>query len=140
MGELAQITKAKDNLMAAIEQGIVTSTTKERLQELETKEEELSSKILIERTKTKVALVKKDIVSYLRKALENSSERIIDLLVDRITMYDDKIIISCKYAKIIPQDMVTPDINIANVEAEIPACSHPGTCMENYKIGVEVKI
>jgi len=138
--ELAQITKAKNNLVSAIEQGVVTNTTKERLQELETKEEEISAKILIERTKTKVSLVKKDIVSYLRKAIENSSERIIDLLVKRITMYDDRIVISCKYAKSVPQDMVTPDIPIAKVEAEIPSVSNSGPYLENHKIDVEVKI
>lgn len=138
--ELNQITKAKSNLVSAIEQGIITSTTKERLQELETKEEEISAKILTERAKTKVSLVKKDIVSYLRKALENSSERIIDMLVKNVTMYDDRIVISCKYAKSLPQDMVKPDITIANGEAEIPSVSNSGPYLETHTISVEVKI
>ena len=140
MRERENITKAKNNLISAIEQGIITSTTKERLQELEDKENELSAKILTEQSKTKVSLVKKDIVSYMRKALENSSERVIDLLVKRITMYDDKIIISCKYAKTLPMDMITPEVPIANLEAQIPSVSNSGPYLENHTIGVEVKI
>jgi len=72
--------------------------------------------------------------------LENSSERVIDLLVKRITMYDDKIIIHCKYAKTLPQDMITPEIAIAKFEAQIPSVSNSGPYLENHTIGVEVKI
>ena len=72
--------------------------------------------------------------------MENSSERVIDMLVKRITMYDDKIIISCKYAKTLPQDMITPEIPIAKIEVKKPSVINSGSYLENHKIDVEVKI
>ena len=48
--------KAISNLLAAIEQGVVTSSTKNRLEELEGRLEEIKAKIIVERAKLTVQL------------------------------------------------------------------------------------
>ena len=50
--EKKQIETALDNMVAAIEQGVVTNTTTKRLKELEARQEELERQILLERAKT----------------------------------------------------------------------------------------
>ena len=50
--EKKQTETALHNVMAAIEQGIVSNTTAARLQELESKLEELDKRLLIEKSKT----------------------------------------------------------------------------------------
>ena len=68
--ELLQINKSINNIMKAIEQGIITDTTKERLQE-------------------KVVLDKKVIENYLKKAVEKEPEIMIELLVEKVYVYSD---------------------------------------------------
>ena len=97
-GEQDKIIKAKHNIIVAIEQDIITASTKERLQELELQQEELSAKIVIEEFKVKTTITKDDIIEFIKKALNNNAERIIDLLVKQIILYDDKIIIKCNYS------------------------------------------
>ncbi len=94
-----RVIKAKNNMLAAIEQGIITAGTKERLQELEEKQAALSEKILIEKSKTKITFSKKDVLQYIGKALAATPERLIDILIKQIVLYDDKIIIRCNYAQ-----------------------------------------
>jgi len=79
--EQDKIIKSKNNIIAAIEQGIYTSSTKERLEELEKQLENINEKILIEQAKAKTVLKKSDVLKFLKKALNNNIERIIDLLV-----------------------------------------------------------
>ncbi len=79
--EQDKIIKSKNNIIAAIEQGIFTSSTKERLEELEKQLENINEKILIEQAKAKTVLKKSDVLKFLKKALNNNIERIIDLLV-----------------------------------------------------------
>ena len=73
--------------------GIITSSTKERLQELEKKEEELSEKILLEQTKERMKIDCNDVIGFVKKALNNKAERIIDLLIKQIVLVE----IKCNY-------------------------------------------
>lgn len=54
--ELQHTAKAITNLLAAIEAGIFTDSTKSRLQELEEKKKELEEKILLEKSKVKASI------------------------------------------------------------------------------------
>ena len=50
-----------DNLLNAIEQGIFTNSTKERLEKLDEQKTELSNKIALEKSKTKLLIKREDI-------------------------------------------------------------------------------
>lgn len=56
--EQADTKKTIDNIMKAIEQGIITPTTKRRMEQLENKLAEINDKILIEQYKEQKKLTK----------------------------------------------------------------------------------
>ncbi len=87
--ELLQINKSINNIMKAIEQGIITDTTKERLQELENTHKDLQEKLIFERMQEKVVLDKKVIENYLKKAVEKEPEIMIELLVEKVYVCSD---------------------------------------------------
>ena len=87
--ELLRINKSINNIMNAIEQGIITDTTKERLQELENTRKDLQEKLIFERMQEKVVLDKKVIENYLKKAVEKEPEIMIELLVEKVYVYSD---------------------------------------------------
>lgn len=89
--ELTQINKSISNIMKAIEQGIITDTTKERLQELETTRRELQEKLIFERMQEQVVLDKKTIEDYLKNGVKQEPEMMIDLLVDKVYVNGDSI-------------------------------------------------
>lgn len=59
--EQADTQKTIDNIMKAIEQGIITPTTKRRMEQLENKLAEINDKILIEQYKEQKKLTKEKI-------------------------------------------------------------------------------
>lgn len=59
--EQADTKKTIDNIMKAIEQGIITPTTKRRMEQLENKLAEINDKILIEQYKEQKKLTKEKI-------------------------------------------------------------------------------
>lgn len=89
--EHRQTQTALNNIVAAIERGIISDTTNKRLHELETRLRELDEKIAVEQNKTVPILSEKDILTYYSSALENEPRLIVSLLVKRIVLYDDKI-------------------------------------------------
>ncbi len=91
--------------MTAIEKGIINSTTKTRMAELERQMDELSGKILIEENKLENRLTREDVKEYLTHGVRDlSPQALIELLVHRIELYDDKIIIWFNYS-----DRTDPD-------------------------------
>lgn len=97
--ELKAKEKAIYALLAAIEQGIVTKSTKERLISLETQKEELESKILLEKARQikplEVDKVKAFLTYFARKKYENGQEKneFFNSFINRVILYDDKILI-----------------------------------------------
>ena len=97
--ELKAKEKAINALLAAIEQGIVTKSTKERLISLETQKEELESKILLEKARQikplEVDKVKAFLTYFARKKYENEQEKneFFNSFINRVVLYDDKILI-----------------------------------------------
>lgn len=65
--ELKNIQKSKNNIIAAIEQGIITPTTKDRLQELEHLESDLQVKIATEKKSENKNLTAPEIEEFLKK-------------------------------------------------------------------------
>lgn len=65
--ELKNVQKSKNNIIAAIEQGIITPTTKDRLQELEHLESDLQVKIATEKKADNKNLTAPEIEKFLKK-------------------------------------------------------------------------
>lgn len=91
--------KAVDNLLKAVEQGIITNTTKRRMQELETQLEDLDVKISIEESKNRIQLSKEEIKKFINKALRKEPRQMIRALIREIVLYDDKIKIYYNYTE-----------------------------------------
>ena len=89
--EKRQTETALNNLMAAIEQGIISNTTNKRLHELESKQEELERQILIEKSKLAVQLPESTGRKFYTDALKAEPKLLIDCLIKEIILYDDKI-------------------------------------------------
>ena len=53
-----------NNIMSAIEQGIINNTTNKRMKVLESSIEELDKQILIEKSKTRIKLSREDIQEF----------------------------------------------------------------------------
>lgn len=93
--QLKQVRSSIDNIMKAIEQGVVTRTTRSRLEELEHEEESLTANIKAEEAK-KPKISKEFILLTLDKfrkldlRIEKNKERLIDGLVKAIIVYDDR--------------------------------------------------
>lgn len=95
--QLAETERAINNMIKAIEQGIITSSTKDRLQELEQTKENLQINLAREEIK-KPALEKDQIIFWLLKfrkldmSKENDREILIDNFINCIFLFDDRLI------------------------------------------------
>ena len=89
--EKAKVTKSLENLMYAIENGIISATTNKRLHELEEQQEDLERRILIEKEKTAIKIPDNIMREYYRQALALEPQMLINYLVKEIILYDDKI-------------------------------------------------
>ena len=98
----AEAQKGIDNLVNAIQQGILTPATKQRLEELESQKSELSVQIIQEEM-AKPTLTREQVIfwfSRLRKLNMNRREhrqRLIDTFVNAVYLYDDKLVITFNY-------------------------------------------
>ena len=96
--ELAATDKAISNILKAIEEGIFTPSTKQRLTELEAKKARTEQAITIEGAREKNMLTKDDIERYITAAIKLSAKQMVELLVERIDVFADKICIKLKYS------------------------------------------
>ena len=89
-------------MLNAIQQGIFTPSTKERLESLEREKSELSVQIIREEM-SKPKLIKKWILFWIYKFRKlnpkrlDHRRRLVNSFVNSIYLYDDKIIIDCNY-------------------------------------------
>ena len=94
--QLREVQSSIDNIMKAIEKGVVTRSTKSRLEELEAEEEKITLSIKLEEAK-RPKITKEFIIFTLNKfrnldlRFEKNKERLIDGLVKAIFVYDDYI-------------------------------------------------
>ena len=94
--QLKEVRSSIDNIMKAIEKGVITRSTKSRLEELEAEEENLVQSIKAE--EAKMPKITKDFILFtlhkfrkLDLRFEKNKERLIDGLVKAIFVYDDYI-------------------------------------------------
>ena len=100
--QLKETNTAICNVMKAIEAGIITDTTRERLIELENTKGSLETEI----TKEKITrpIISRDQVVYYLNSFKGGDvddkeyqRKIIDMFVNKVFLYDDKIIITYNY-------------------------------------------
>lgn len=96
--------KASRNLIAAIEQGIITEQTKERLKELEIQISQLDFDIEQEKQRTFAEITPAKVIQFLNKAICGDVQDIgvrkalVKYLIRDIILYNDKIIINYYFA------------------------------------------
>ena len=99
---LKEINKGIDNLLNAIQQGIFTPSTKQRLEELEETKKDIETAIVCEKLQ-RPEITKPHIIHFITKFrnmnLEDleSQKRLIDSFVNSIYLYDDKIVFVFNY-------------------------------------------
>src|SRR5574344_1963095 len=120
--QLKETQRGIDNLLNAIQQGIFTKSTKSRLEELEAAKEELEIKITNEKL-AKPKLTEEQILFYLHKfrvldmSKQSHRQRLIDTFINRIYLYDDKLVITFNH-KDGAQIITLNDIETALAEKE----------------------
>ena len=82
---------ALDNIMTAIENGIMNNTTNKRMIALEKEIEDIDKQIIIEKSKTSEKISKEDLKMYLENAIKLKPEMLVNYLIKEITLFDDKI-------------------------------------------------
>ena len=97
--EQTNISKSISNLIDCMEKGIVSNSTKQRLEDLERKLTNIETNIAIEKSKVKVQITKDDIKKYIFKALNQQKQSMIKILVNKIIVFNDKIDIYLNYTK-----------------------------------------
>lgn len=100
--QMADIEKRIENMLSAIEQGIITDSTKDRLSQLEAKKKEIEITILQEKIK-KPFLTKEQILFGIEKykkldlTTQEGKKRLIDGFINAIYVYDDRITFTYNY-------------------------------------------
>ncbi|MDD7165075.1 MAG: zinc ribbon domain-containing protein [Clostridia bacterium] len=116
--QLDETEKRISNVMDAIEQGIITDSTKDRLAQLESKKKELEITILQEKIK-KPFLTKEQIrfgIEKFRKldiTTQDGKRRLIDGFVNSIYLFDDKVTLTFNF-KDGTQTVYLSDVEAAN--------------------------
>ncbi len=85
------VQMAIDNLVSAVERGIISNSTNKRLHDLEEQQEKLAQEIMIEKSKTIPTITRKDIEKYYEYALKQEPQLIVRYLIDHIVLYDDRV-------------------------------------------------
>ena len=99
----AEVKKACDNIMKAIEMGVVTEMTASRLKELEAQLMEFDFLIEKERQKTYAYISVEDIENYLRRDIFNNREDmrvrklIVNTFIREIVLFEDRIVITYNF-------------------------------------------
>ena len=133
--QLRDTEKRLANLLEAIEQGILTPTTKQRLDELEARKEALNTSILEEELK-KPVLTREWIRFWLekfRKGDVGSTEhqrQIIDTFVNSVYVFDDRVVLNFNFtddSKTISREEVLGSSAVDNAPPRVPRPKGLGT-------------
>ena len=104
--KLLEVQKSLKNIITAIEKGIFTDTTKQRLLELEDQQAKLETEIQFEQSRLKAPKLTKDrVIFFLKSLTENCNDneelksKLLSEFVDAVVMDNEnqKIIISCRF-------------------------------------------
>ena len=124
--QLAEINKGIDNMLNAIQAGIVTASTKQRLEELETQKAETEDALTAARIETRV-VSREEIAFFLHRFRstdvtdEQERQRLIDCFVNSVYVYSDKIVLTFNYRD------GTKTVNLADINGSDLKESSPPT-------------
>ena len=130
---LSETETALNNLLKAIEEGIITSTTKQRMLELEQTRDEINLKLIKEEMK-KPTITKEGLRLWLKQIQTMSLEtkehkqRLIDCFVNAVYLYDDKLVITFNYKE------ASKTVSLKEVNGSIIECS--GAPKKRTPVGV----
>ncbi|MCR5356847.1 MAG: hypothetical protein K6E63_05520 [Lachnospiraceae bacterium] len=89
--------------MQAVEDGIYNETTAMRMKQLEERKSLLENDLFLQKNIKKNELTELQIVKYIDKIMDikdvTNRRRLLDVLVDKIYLYNDKVVISCTYTE-----------------------------------------
>jgi hypothetical protein len=100
--QLAETKRMIGNILNALQQGVFTSSTKQRLEELEERKGQLETSI-IEDELLNPKLTKGQVVFWLRRFRimnireEKQCQQMIDRFINAVYVYDDKLVITLNY-------------------------------------------
>ena len=120
----AEVVKAQNNIVKAIEQGIITETTKSRLTELENLISQYDVEILKEKARSYTYLTADDIEMYLSKFVFDNTDDIkvrkliVNAFVREVILYDDEIVITYNFTDS-PEHLKLTKEHIVKTENEI---------------------
>ena len=100
--QLKQAEKGIDNMLDAIQQGIITASTKQRLASLEEEKTRLEQSII--EAKIKNPALSREQIAYFLDQFKNTDindedqrQRLIDCFVNAVYVFDDKIVLTFNY-------------------------------------------
>lgn len=97
--DLAMCNKAIDGIMAAIEQGIVTKTTRERLTDLERQQSIIEEKLAVEQAKQVKPITEDNVRAFIkyfankRYETQEAKNEFFNSFINRVILYDDRAVI-----------------------------------------------
>ena len=121
---LAETTRGINNLIKAIEAGIITESTKQRLEELEAKKTETENAIAAARIESPI-VSREQIFFFLAQFRdtdihdEQARQRLIDCFVNAVYVYDDKVVLTFNYKH------GTKTITLSEVKSSFSRCDSP---------------
>ncbi len=132
------------NILTAIEAGIFTPATKQRLQELENIKQQLDYELICKRasaTKFSKATLKKLLknLSLTEAASKPEKQALVDQLINRIYLWEDKILIIFNFSGIIGEDPSIADADINAVLKRISEPSLTGSDINEYGEPSEIR-
>ena len=119
-----EAVRASNNLIKAIEQGIITEMTKNRLRELEAEINQYDFDIEREKQRTYTYLTVENIEAYLQSKMFDNPEDIkvrkviVNTFVREVVLYDDKVIITYNFTDTYEPHDITPE-TITETERQI---------------------
>lgn len=97
IAEREETKKSLQNIIKAVESGLFNTAMKNRMDELEKQLTTLEEKIIAEECNQKNTLSREQILQFIEYALKKEPRIMINLLIQKIIIYDDKIEIFYKY-------------------------------------------
>lgn len=131
--QFAEVQKNIDNMLNAIQQGIFTPSTKERLEALEREKSELSVQIMKEEL-SRPNLTKEQILFWIHKFRKLNPQklehrrRLINSFLNSVYLFDDKIIIDCNY-KDGTETITFEEIENSALGSDLTSLAAPQSCI-----------
>lgn len=100
--ELQDVKSKMDNLIRAMEMGMLTQATKDRFDELELQRQQIEADIVKQEIQ-KDLVTREQVIEWLKAmkrldlTLDDSKRKLVDTFVNSILVYDDKVVVSFNY-------------------------------------------